>query len=232
MSRHPLRTTILSLAAALVVAAPALAQAQERKGRVGSASPRAANPNAERAAGVILKVERVAKESDSAASTDREKTKGRARQVTHRITINTAAVWRDWARDQDVVRSRTPRGEAAEGSNSIATKGEPADKDTLVVVGIAPETEVHTRFRLVTDESSRGYRTPEEARRADDDPASGRSNSSASEEGRSGKSASAPHFRADDLKAGLYVEVDFRRRTDRDVASEVTVIRPVAPAEK
>ncbi len=172
MSRLLRRRTILSIAASLVVAASALTQAQERRGREGSASPKPANPNAERASGVILKVEPITKGASSGSTIEGEAKKGRASKVSHRLTINTAAVWRDWARDQVVEKpTESPKAEATKGANSVATKGEPADKVTLVVIDLGPETRVHTRFRLVSDETSRGYRTPEEARTANHDPA-------------------------------------------------------------
>ena len=230
MSRLLRRRTILSIAASLVVAASALTQAQERRGREGSASPKPANPNAERASGVILKVEPITKGASSGSTIEGEAKKGRASKVSHRLTINTAAVWRDWARDQVVEKpTESPKAEATKGANSVATKGEPADKVTLVVIDLGPETRVHTRFRLVSDETSRGYRTPEEARTANHDPAARKSHASKTERKHSEKSAKPTHFRAGDLRPGLFVEIDFRHKPAQDVASSITVIRPIEP---
>ena len=159
------------MAAALVVVVSALfsqAQSANDRGR----EPRRANPNAERASGVIIKVEPIGKGESSGSKDEGESRKARSHRVSRRLTINTAAVWRDWARDQVINKpTESAKAESAEGANSVATKGEPAAKDSLVVVAIGPQTKVETRFRLVDDETSKGYKTPEEARSANTDPA-------------------------------------------------------------
>ena len=221
------------MAAALVVVVSSLfSQAQERKDR--GREPRRANPKTERASGVIIKVEPIGKGESSGSKDEGESRKARAHRVSRRLTINTAAVWRDWARDQVINKpTESAKAESAEGANSVATKGEPAAKDSLVVVAIGPQTKVETRFRLVDDETGKGYKTPEEARSANTDPAAEKPKSSSRRKG----SEQPTHFKADDLRAGLFVEVDFRHETERknrrerDVAATVTVIRPVEPAE-
>ena len=75
----------------------------EKKGREKKDSEKAplksAGP-AERVSGVILKIEPIKKGADSGSTISKEAREGRARPVTPRLTINTAAVWSDWARDQ------------------------------------------------------------------------------------------------------------------------------------
>lgn len=221
------------MASALIIVASALfSRAQVPNDR--QREPRRGNPNAERAAGVVIKVEPIGKGESSGSKAEGESRRARSRHVSRRLTINTAAVWRDWARDQVTDKpTESAKAEAAEGQNSVATKGEPAEKDSLVVVDIGPRTRVETRFRIVADETSKGYKTPEEARSSNTDPAAEKPKGSS----RRTRPEQPTHFKADDLRAGLFVEVDFRHerekknRTERDVAATITVIRPVEPAE-
>lgn len=193
MSLTPHRTALALLAAALVALAPGLSRADEP--RPNSRAPRPASPSDERVSGVILKVEK-------APSAEGARTKKERRHAL-RLTVNTAAVWRDWARDQIADRpDESPRAAAAEGANSIATKGEPQEKDSLVTIHVGRGAKVETRFRAPDDETSKGSRTPEKS------------------------SARPTVFRAEDLKPGLFVEVDYARKGERNVASTVTVIRP------
>lgn len=168
-----------------------------------AATGRAEEPKAKktdnkgRAAGVIIKVEPIGRGD-------------RARSL--RLTINTAAVWRDWARDQaNQSPSESPKKAAEKGANSVATKGEPADQDTTIVVDLTPETTVETRFRAPEDETGKGAKSPEAAK------------------GESGRrdSARPTRFEAKDLKPGLFVEADFRHETAQNRASTVCVVRPV-----
>jgi hypothetical protein len=227
--RLPRRTVVglaVAIAAAALTAGPALAQERERSKRADET--KRSNP-AERASGVIVKVEPVAK-GDSGSSPGNEA----KRNVSRRLTINTAAVWRDWVRDQ---ASENPTGStrkaAEKGANSVATKGEPQTPDTLVMVDIGPDTAIETRYRASTDETSKGARTPAGARDDDPDPAA---KGKGKGKGRSRDAGKAQRLSADDLKPGLFVEVDFRHATAQDIASSVAVIRPVGgpdtPAEK
>src|SRR5689334_14004474 len=68
----------------------------------------------ERASGVIIKAESPSKPGDKATDS-----------TPIRLTINTAAVWRDWARDQAPKNPKTPREAAKDGQDSVATRGEP-----------------------------------------------------------------------------------------------------------
>ena len=112
------RRTVLSLATAVLVAASGLGLAQEGKvkSKAGEskgslkakASESKSSPTAERASGVIVKVEPVTKGATPGSTITDEAKKGRQVPRTVRLTINTAAVWRDWARDQateDVTKS-------------------------------------------------------------------------------------------------------------------------------
>ena len=211
------RGTVQGLAVALAASATTigLAFAQER-GR--------ARDSAERASGVIVKVEAVTRESsgDDAAKSGRDRTAAR------RLTINTAAVWRDWARDQ---ASQDPSGStkkaAEKGANSVATKGEPQDPNTLVVVVVGADTKVETRYRASTDETSRGYRTVAEAREGSRDPAEKKDAGPRDKDRSQSVTIRAPRTHIDDLKPGLFVDVDFRRSAAKNVGSSLTVIRPV-----
>ena len=136
-----------------------------------------------------------------------------------RLSINTNAVWRDWARDQAQARDEgSPKKDAAKGANSIATKGQPADENSLVMVEVASGTKVETRFRSPTDETTKGVTTPEKVKSDE---------STTSNVKPTGKPV---QFRAEDLLPGLFVEAEFRPSgsQDKNTASTVTVIRPIS----
>ena len=183
----------LSLAAVLATAIAGHSLADEPK-------VKPASKDAQRASGVIVKA---------------EKAKDQAGKLI--LTINTAAVWRDWVRDQATESARqSPRKDARDGAESIATKGEPRDKDTLVKVEVAKDSRVETRFRAPDDETTKGTKTPD-------------GSGDASAQRQSGKPT---QFRIDDLKSGLFIEADFRRQDGCNVASAVAVIRPIPPSNK
>lgn len=209
---------VASLAAAALVAMAGLASAQESATK-GRTSAKGTSP-AERASGVIVKVEPVRKGVTSGDTIEKEAKAGRTRPWTHRLSINTNAVWRDWSRDQAQVNDRGPaRKDAAKGANSVATKGEPVDANSLVLVDIGPDTRIDTRFRAPDDESSKGEKKPAAATSKDEPKGDTQSN------------GSAVRFRAEDLKPGLFVEVEFRHITAQNPASVVTVIRPVEASQ-
>jgi hypothetical protein len=217
MSSRQERGIVCGLAVAIVLGAGSFAaiRAQERDRPRGSAEKGRASA-AERASGVIVVVEPISNDNSKLGS---------ERSGSRRLTINTAAVWRDWARDQATDRpTDSPKKAAEKGANSIATKGEPEDPDTLVTIDIGPSTKVETRFRASSDETSKGARTSAEAREGRQDPAE-------KTKPRSRDSGMAPRFAADDLKPGLFIEVDFRRASGQNVASTLAVIRPVGGPE-
>jgi len=214
-----------SFTAMLLVAASAIAQDKDQgkknSKKTDRKSPAPVAGDAQLAPGVIVKAEAIRKDGSSV-----EKRSSPRR----RITVNTAAVWRDWVRDQASEGPPVSIKKAAEkGANSVATKGEPADTDTLVVVDIGPDTRIEARYRASNDETSKGASTPAGAGEGSRDPA---------EKGGGSRSVSARARRVapDDLRPGLFVEVDFRLKTALNVASIVSVIRPVGgpdtPADK
>lgn len=209
-------TAVATLATAFWVVAPTSGQTGQGSGRRGGTADRpatgTASKSAERASGVIVKVEKVTKGGERASSDN----PGRSHHPTHRLTINTNAVWRDWARDQARVSDRgSARKDAREGAESVATKGEPADSNSLVLVDIVHRTKVETRFRAPDDETGKGSKTP------DPGQAAGATNP------RRKRDLGAVQFHARDLKPGLFVEVDYEHVTGANPAKTVTVIRPI-----
>ena len=222
------------LAFALLIAALLPASAQDQTQEKGAAAKTAAvksavekDPPRERASGVILKVEKIPPDratTDSGSAAEKGNTKtenAKSRPVTLRLTINTDAVWRDWVRDQAKVKDTgPPRKDAEAGAKSVATTGQPADKNSKVVVDVTMDSKVETRFRTPEDSTSRGYKTPEEAR-------SGSGNSSVTKT----QSAKPVQFTRDDLKTGLFIEADFQNRDGKNKSSIVTIIRPISATE-
>jgi hypothetical protein len=209
----------VAIASALLLAASASGLAQQKKG--APAPTKGDSSKAEKVAGVILKVEKVARGgADSKAG--KAEADGKKAPVLLRLSINTNAVWRDWARDQAQVRDEgSPKKDAAKGANSIATKGQPADENSLVVVEVASSTRVETRFRSPTDESSKGATAPEKVKSDE---------STASKAAPTGK---AVQFRAEDLLPGLFVEAEFGASgpQGKNAASTITVVRPISVLE-
>jgi hypothetical protein len=194
----------MGVAVALTVVAGGSVRADEPNGSDQAAKTKAPG----RVSGVIVKVDKVAKKDSSAAP-------GRPAEHCLKLTINTAAVWRDWVRDQgNESPSQSVRKDAADGANSVATKGEPKSRQTLVTVEVGPDARVETRFRTPDDETRKGSKTPSAA-------AGGNAPSTR-------PSAKPTRFKAEDLRAGLFVEVDMRDAA-KDAASTVAVIRPVLP---
>jgi len=241
MCQAALRWTSLGLTTALLIVANASAQEKDQdQGRKNPSRPDQASVSAvsqdqERASGVIVRTEPVRKDTKSRPEAVDKET---ARSLTHRLTINTAAVWRDWVRDQAGVDLNAPaREQARRGADSVATKGEPQSVDTLVVIDVGPDMAVETRFRATTDETTRGTRSPDEAREARDNPKSdrndGKSEARAKDQSnnrpsdRDQKNARFTKFQADDLQPGLFVEINYQHKDGRNLATNVTVIRPV-----
>ena len=184
-------TAATALAAAACLAISSLSPAQQTKPQQDTSTKE--SKSRERASGVIIKAE-----------------KG-ATAKSHRLTINMNAVWRDWSRDQVQAQDKGPASkDAAKGKDSIATRGEPADANSVVVVEILADTRVETRFRSTDDETSKGSKTAPTTAGKEKSP-----------------TAKPVQFRAEDLKPGLFVEVDFRTAVGQNQASTITVIRPV-----
>jgi hypothetical protein len=186
-------------------------------GSKGAVKLKTANTAAERITGVILKVVPIPRDGDKSDAAG-EHAKPRA----FRVTINSAILWSDWARDQsNLSLNASPRREAAAGANSVAAKGDPRSPETLVVVDLEPESKIETRFRALGDETTKGGSSPETAKGG-----SGR------RQGDVRRNAAKPtRFTAADIRKGLFVEVDFHRAKAKNVASTVSVIRPLNPAD-
>jgi len=234
MSRSlPRWTSLLSLAAALTVAATVFAQdkdqSKKKAGRPDRDSVTSVSPEHQRVSGVIIKAETIRREASS-RSKDNEREKGQ--EATHRITINPDIVWRDWVRDQaGFDGGASPREAARRGANSVATKGEPQSEGSLIVIDVGPNTRIETLFRVSTDETSRGFRTPAEARAASEDPATvkakGKSVNSRDKKAETTQTTQITRFQADDLLPGLFVVTDYRRQNEHNIPSTFAVVRPV-----
>jgi len=223
--RQPQRRWFLCVAVAAVgVLASGVAGAQqEAKSRRGQ--PKGdlkGTPKDEKVSGVIVKVEDL-------PATGSGKGKGKANASLHgkRLTINTAAVWRDWVRDQATTNpAATPKEAAKAGENSVATKGQPKSEDTLVIVDVLPASKVETRFRSSTDEASEGATSPAAAADVEKDPAD---TSKGKDKGRDHSTGKPPQFDSASLKPGLFVDVQFRHDDDhaQNRASTIFVVRPI-----
>jgi hypothetical protein len=212
--------TVAAVASMIIMGASGLGLGQQQKGDT-PAPAKGDSSRSEKVAGVILKVDKISR-GEAAGSKVGKDGEGKKGPVLLRLSINTNAVWRDWARDQAQVRDEgSPKKDAAKGANSVATKGQPVDENSLVVVEVAPGTRVETRFRSPSDETSKGATSPEKVKSDD---------STTSKVAPTGKPV---EFRVEDLLPGLFVEAEFRQSGPRDknTASTVTVIRPISVLE-
>ena len=192
MSR-PLRRSVAVAVAAALVAATALAQdaRTKQKGARG----------AQRTSGVITKVEDIGKRE--------------GRRL--RLTIKTDVVWRDYVRDTAAPPPGQPLNKAAaEGKDSVATKGQPKSPDDVVTIEVGPNTRLESRFRAA-DETSAGSGTAGQA--------AAKAKGEGADTRRSARPARLAH---EDLKTGLFVEVEYHRaRGGENRAAQLAVIRPI-----
>jgi len=222
MTRSPSPTLLrrLSLVSLLALALAGRATAQDSKKTIGRTDDACAR-HAERIDGVIVKVEPIG--GQAAAKSDAP------RRV--RVTVNTAAVWRDFSRDTATTKAESTSEAAKKGEQSIATKGQPRDKDTLVVLEITPDTKLQRRYRAEMDERSLGAASPDEARKlaaADTTGDRDRTKAAATQpDGTSGKA-----LKADELKTGLFIVAAYRHADDADRADWVVVLDPVRDGDK
>jgi len=209
----------------LMASASALAQSDKTDAKTAKAT----NPTdkMQTASGVIVKSEPVTKGDSSAKGSDPASKDAKPAPRSVRLTVNTAAVWRDWVRDQATATPKSPSQAASDGNKSVATAGEPVSADTLVVVELTPETKVETRYRSATDELSEGGKTPQDAAKAEaaTDPAD-----TSNAKSPPSSSPKQPTFKADDLKPGLFVEVTFGSAQNKDRATLIRVMRPIGGA--
>ena len=152
--------------------------------------------------GVIVKVEPVEKGKDRV-----------------RITVNSAAVWRDYVRDSATAKGESTEKSAKKGDESVATKGQPESEDDLTTIEVGPGSKVETRYRLAIDERTLGAPTVEGARKlADPETAEPKEAGKALPMGK--------------LKAGLFVHLHYHRGDKRDEADRVVVLEPVRDESK
>ena len=154
------------------------------------------------AEGVIVKVEKVGDKDDQDKAPRRVK-----------ITVNTAAVWSDYVRDEARVKGSDS---AKDGANSIATKGQPVSPQNVVVAVIGSSTNLSTRFRSSTDETNKGSRTVEGAEKKDGSPAS-------DDVKRRPRDEKAPKTVVGDMKVGQFVEIEAKNGK----ATRLIVLKPV-----
>jgi len=176
-------------------------------------APKAVAPEDQRVTGVIVRAEPISGDPKSSSNTKNAATESR-RPAAQLLTIQTTIDWNEWARDQVGAKGKaTPREEAEKGANSVATKGQPRSKNTDVVVDIGPNTTLASRSR--TDLGD----VPGES--------ASTSTSTSTRANPRYKDSESTQFRVEDLKPGLFVEINFARKDGRNVASTMTVIHPV-----
>ena len=195
MSHSTTRIRAVALSCALMIM-PTLAHAQESKEK--------AEDLLQNGEGVILRVEPL----DDAKGKDE---KG-LRRV--KITINTAAVWRDYVRDQANL-AKTPDAKA--GENSIATKGQPESANTDIIAEVGAATILSLRYRAASDDVSKGARTVEKAEKKEGSPSADNVKTSPRDE-------KAPKIHVADLKPGLFVYVEAKKGK----ADKIIVLKPVS----
>jgi hypothetical protein len=162
----------------------------------------------QRIEGVIVKVEPIGgSEQDSVAP----------RRV--RLTINTAVVWRDYARDTAAARETSPEKAARKGEESVATKGQPGGRNNLVTVDVTPAARMELRYRAAMDERSFGAASVEEARRLATQAAP---RPRGLDDGSAGRPATLAQ-----LKPGLFVHVRYHRVDQHDRANRLVILEPV-----
>ena len=215
--RNRMKVTVSTLVALTVASSlgsmgEGIAQDAEKTTSSKNISPRRAQDQ-QRTSGVIVNAEKISGAADPGSSIAKETKEHPDRRTKIRLTINTDAVWRDWARDQAQAKDTGPTSkDVAKGKNSVATKGEPLEVNSKVVVDIVADTKVETRFRAPDDETSKGEKKPEGATRAEE--------------------AKAVKFLANDLQPGLFIEVDFKHVRAQNLAQTITVIRPITSSKK
>jgi hypothetical protein len=225
---HPL-ARLLTIPALLLASLPALARqgpgqddAKAKPAPAGSEGTAIDADKIERIQGVILKIEPTRAAGEPAAKGDTRSGSGSVL-----IHVNTAAVWRDFVRDQ-VVNPSQASGvtQLPQGTNSVATKGQPASTNTSFRVAATPRTPIEGRYRSSTDEQSRGGATPKAAAAAEtgQEPTTDAAKS-ARPEPKGGNSLALQ-----DLKPGLWIEVDaitVAGEKNTGAAYRITVLKPV-----
>ncbi len=214
MIGHPSNRRLwpLALLPALVAAGPGPATPSTQD----APTPRAAQEPAAKATadaqqldGVITRVERV----------------GAPDAARIRVTVNTAAVWRDYVRDTARTAETKPEQVAQDGQQGVAQQGQPRDADTLVTVELVPDARLELRYRAAMDEASPGAATADEARaQAQADPQAA---DAASRRARQSDARPGPKLAPDRLKPGLFVHLAYARADGANRARHLIVLEPV-----
>jgi hypothetical protein len=186
------------LAFALVAALPAAGLAQKSDAKD---QPKADKTN-DHVEGMITKVEPMG-EKDS---------------EQYRLTINTGAVWRDYARNVIDSKNKAKKGEPEEAS---VAEGQPETESSVVHVEVNIKTPIQLRYRLVDDSRSLGASsadgaaelTEEAIEKAGDDDVP---------DGKQGESLK-PHF----LHEGQYVIIKAKGAGDNPKVEWVIRMEPV-----
>jgi len=190
-----------------------------------AAAPKQSKAKApEKIAGLITKVEKSKGEGEGKAD---------ARRLT--VTVSTNVVWRDFVRDQAVspekaAKESTTRA-ASKGRKSVAGEGQPVDPALIATATLDARTKLAIRYRKATDEATEGAKTPTGAAKAESDADAATDDHEATP---SKKAAKPRTIAAEDLKPGLWVEIELQPG-DPKRARTLTVMQPVedvkVPAE-
>jgi hypothetical protein len=194
----------LALAVLLVAAAPGIADAQDSKAK---AEPKKA-AETDRLEGMITKVEPLG-EKDS---------------ERFRLTINTGAVWRDYARNvfaRDDAKGKA-EGKVDQGAEeeSVA-EGQPETESSDVHVEVNLKTPIQLRYRTLEDERSLGAASADGAAELTEDQVE-KAGADDVPDGKQGEKLQ-PHF----LREGQYVVIKAKGADDDPKVEWVIRMEPV-----
>jgi hypothetical protein len=161
----------------------------------------------QRVEGVVIRVEPIGENKTAARGV--------------KLTINTAAVWRDYVRDTATTKEPPPEKAARKGKESVATKGQPVSPGTVTTVEVTPDSRLELRYRTAMDERTQGAASADAARKLTskaDDP----SQSSKESVETAGKT-----IKVDQIKPGLFVHVRYHRDGKQDRADRLIVLEPI-----
>jgi hypothetical protein len=161
----------------------------------------------QRVEGVVIRVEPIGENKTAARGV--------------KLTINTAAVWRDYVRDTATTKEPPPEKAARKGKESVATKGQPVSPGTVTTVEVTPDSRLELRYRTAMDERTQGAASADAARKLtskEGDP----SQSSKESVETTGKT-----IKVDQIKSGLFVHVRYHRDGKQDRADRLIVLEPI-----
>jgi hypothetical protein len=161
----------------------------------------------QRVEGVVIRVEPIGENKTAARGV--------------KLTINTAAVWRDYVRDTATTKETPPEKAARKGKESVATKGQPVSPGTVATVEVTPDSRLELRYRTAMDERTQGAASADAARKLTS-KAGDPSQSSKESVETAGKT-----IKVDQIKPGLFVHVRYHRDGKQDRADRLIVLEPV-----